>query len=164
MNKRGSSSSPGRTARLSIKLLSVLTLFLMLAGLAGPALAFNSGGTPAATGLDTIAWTGQGATKGVLDTSLCDTSNDPYGANRPYLYWIFTTDGGSATSPTLTLSGQGSGTYNADRASGSTFHFITPYYTPDPNTLSAVASFLVVDTGNPGSTEPPADRVGCGPK
>jgi hypothetical protein len=116
----------------------------------GTAIAFNSGGTPGGTGTDTIAWTGQGASNGALNTSLCDAENDPNGANQPYLLWVFTTDGGSATitgSQGLTLGGNGTGSYLPDTSTGNTFKFVTPYYTPD-SSLTATASFTVVATGS----------------
>jgi hypothetical protein len=134
------------------KFITSLAIALGIAGAAVPALvsAFNSGGSPSGTSADTIAWTGQGATNGVLNTSQCDAQNDPNGANQPYLLWVFTTDGGSATitgSQGLTLSGSGTGSFSPDTNTGNTFKFVTPYYTPDSN-LTAIASFTVTDTGN----------------
>jgi hypothetical protein len=126
----------------------------------GAALAFNSGGNPGALGANTITWTGQGADGGVLNTTQCDENN------TPYLLWILTTDGGSAKDATLNLGGTGTGNYAADTASGNTFHFTTPYVTPDSN-LTASADFTVLATGNgswnlvishgcPGVETPPA--------
>src|SRR3954452_11647708 len=69
---------------------------------AGTAFAFNSGDNPGTEGPNTITWTGQGATNGVLNTTQCDAANDPEGANQPYLLWILTTDGGSITNDTTT--------------------------------------------------------------
>jgi len=53
---------------------------------AGSAFAFDSPGMPGATGDNTITWTGQGATNGVLNTTACDAATDPNGANAPYLH------------------------------------------------------------------------------
>src|SRR5262245_23341574 len=84
---------------------------------AGTAFAFNSGNNPGQTGPNTITWTGQGATNGVLDSSQCNAANEPNGqpANTPYLLWILTTDGGSVqadnTTPVLHLGGSGNGDY-----------------------------------------------------
>jgi hypothetical protein len=133
------------------KFITSLAIALGIAG-AIPAfvMAFNSGGSPGGLGSDTIAWTGQGAANGVLNTSQCDAQNDPNGANQPYLLWVFTTDGGSATitgSQKLVLGGSGTGSYSPDTNTGNTFKFVTPYYTPDSN-LTAVASFTITDTGN----------------
>src|SRR3954449_3145797 len=119
---------------------------------AGTAFAFDSGDSPGAAGPNTITWTGQGATNGVLDTTQCDAANDPKGANQPYLLWILTTDGGSitndATTPVLHLGGTGSGDYTTTNPSAnSAAHFVTPYFTPDSN-LTANADMNVVDTGN----------------
>jgi hypothetical protein len=134
---------------------AVVTVMVLVLGSASFAFAFDSGGTPAATGPDTIAWTGHGAADGVLNTTTCEAGNptpdDP--ANTPYLHWILTTDGGSASGappaevPVLKLGGTGNGTYDADKASGSAFHFITPYFTPDGD-LTANADFNVDKTGN----------------
>lgn len=125
---------------VSLSLTALLVLGLVF-GLTTAALAFDSGGNPGTTGPNTITWTGQGASGGVLDTTQCDASN------TAYLLWILTTDGGSAHGATLTLGGSGSGTYPADTASGNTFHFLTPYFVPD-SSLTAVASFTVYTTGN----------------
>jgi hypothetical protein len=113
---------------------------VLVLGSASFAFAFDSGGTPAATGQDTIKWTGQGADGGVLNTETCDT------ANAPYLLWVFTTDGGSAQDATLHLSGSFTGDYAADTDSGNTFKFTTPYVTPDSN-LTATVDFTVNTTG-----------------
>jgi len=118
----------------------------------GSAFAFNSGDKPSGTGDDTITWTGQGATNGVLNSSQCDEQNDPNGANQPYLLWVFTTDGGSATitgtgTQQLKLGGTGSGSYEPDTNTGNTFKFVTPYFTPD-SSLTATLDFNVVTTGN----------------
>jgi hypothetical protein len=136
------------------KFITTLAVALGIIGFAVPALvsAFDSGGSPSGTGDNTIAWTGQGATNGVLNTSLCDATNDPFGANHPYLLWVLTTDGGSATitgNQGLSLGGTGSGTgpVAPDTTTGNTFKFVTPYFTPDSN-LTASATFSVVTTGN----------------
>jgi hypothetical protein len=93
-----------------------------------------------------LNWTGQGATNGVLNTSLCDANN------TQYLLWIFTTDHGSVdettSEPVLHLGGTGSGDYSTPDSHGSSFHFTTPYFTPDPATLTANVTFVVADPGN----------------
>jgi hypothetical protein len=138
---------------------------------AGTAFAFDSGGNPGTTGPSTITWTGQGAANGALDTTSCDATNDPYGANQPYLLWILTVDGGSitndASTPVLHLGGTGSGDYTtANPSNNSAAHFVTPYFTPDSN-LTAYAGMNVLTTGSggwnlvishgcPGPTAPPA--------
>jgi hypothetical protein len=123
------------------KLLAATTLVAMLVvGITGVALAFDSGGNPGTTGPNTITWTGQGTTDGALTTVECDESN------TPYLLWILTTDGGSAHDATLHLGGSGSGDY-AGTAFGNEFHFYTPYFTPD-SSLTAYADFVVDDPGN----------------
>lgn len=104
--------------------------------------AFDSGGNPGGTGANHIEWTGQGASGGVLNNEDCDNEN------TPYLLWVFTTDGGSAHDATLHLGGSGSGDYAADTSTGSTFKFMTPYYVPNPNLLTASADFTVDDPGN----------------
>src|SRR6266540_5795790 len=143
-------------ARLSLTTLLVLALALSFAGIA---LAFDSGGNPGSTGPNHIEWTGQGASGGVLNTEQCDENN------TPYLLWILTTDGGSAHDATLHLGGTGTGDFAADTDSGNTFHFVTPYFTPDSNLIES-ADFTVDTTGNgswnlvishgcPGTTTPP---------
>jgi hypothetical protein len=122
-------------------LVVVFTTFAMVAWMAGVALAFDSGGNPGGMGANSITWTGQGASGGVLNTSQCD------GSNTAYLLWVFTTDGGTAHDAVLHLGGSGTGTFNADTASGSTFKFTTPYYTPD-GSLTAYADFFVDTAGN----------------
>ena len=115
---------------------------------AGAAFAFDSPGNPGTnnTGAQTITWTGQGATGGVVDSIQCDANNDPY------LLWILTVDGGSiqndATTPTLTLGGTGSGSFNTDNPSDqSAAHFVTPYFTPDSG-LTASVAMNVLTTGS----------------
>ena len=130
--------------RIGVIATTVAAIVLISASVAG---AFDSGGKPSGTGPNTITWTGQGASDGVLNTTECDAQNDPNGANQPYLLWVFTTDGGSADSAVLHLGGTGSGTYNADTSTGNTFKFVTPYYVPD-SSLTAYASFNVDATGN----------------
>ena len=113
------------------------------------AAAYSSGDKISTTGENTLAWTGQGATPGgALKKVECDASN------TPYLLWVFETDGGSAeatpgSTPQLTLGGSGSGTYNYTFANSqnSTFHFVTPYFTPD-SSLEAVVYFYTMETGN----------------
>jgi hypothetical protein len=152
-------------------------LFIMLAlvlaiGLM-PALVFaadyQSGDNVSTLGENTMAWTGQGAdiTPGELNTVECD------GDNTPYLLWIFTYDGGTeaynGTTPHLVLN-DGMGPYYPTMASGNEFHFVTPYYTPDTSTLTAVVHFytevtgggpkggvynLVISHGCPGTPPPP---------
>jgi hypothetical protein len=117
---------------------------------AGAALAFDSGGKPSGTGDNTITWTGNGATGGVLNSEMCGAADDPYGENQPYLLWLFTTDGGTATitgSQGLHLGGTGSGDFAPDTTSGANFKFVTPYYTPDSG-LTAYVDFTVTATGN----------------
>jgi hypothetical protein len=134
---------------------AVVAAMVLVLGSASFAFAFDSGGKPGATGPDTITWTGQGADDGVLNTTTCEAGNPTPGdpANTPYLHWILTTDGGSASgvppadSPVLKLGGTGIGTYDADKASGSAFHFVTPYFTPN-GSLTADADFNVDSTGN----------------
>jgi hypothetical protein len=119
--------------------IAVIAAFALVG--AGVAFAFDSGGNPGAPGPNTITWTGQGASNGVLNTTECDANN------TPYLLWIFTTDGGSAQDATLYLGGTGSGSYAADTQSGNTFHFLTPYFVPD-GSLTAYADFTTVDAGS----------------
>jgi hypothetical protein len=120
---------------------AVLTVMALVLGAASFAFAFDSGGSPSGPGANSITWTGQGATNGVLNTTQCDASN------TPYLLWVLTTDGGSAHGAALHLSGTGSGDYAADVSSGNTFKFTTPYFTPDSN-LHATADFTVDTVGN----------------
>ncbi|KPL83841.1 hypothetical protein SE15_00935 [Thermanaerothrix daxensis] len=101
--------------------LSLALTLMLLAGYVGAALAFDSGGTPEATGPDTITWTGQGTQNGRLEDVKCSSDY------TPYLHWILTTDGGSADSATLYLGGTGSGTYSGSNTGGA-FHFETPYF------------------------------------
>lgn len=144
-----------RTALRRATTVVASTTVLVMVG-AGAAMAFPSGGNPQGyPGDNTVQWTGNGAHDGVLDTTLCPGE----GGGQPYLLWIFTTDGGSVVpgTPTLTLSGSGSGTYQTDDPSAdSSAHFVTPYYTPDPAQLHASVSFTIgtdaktglPDTGN----------------
>jgi hypothetical protein len=105
-----------------------------------------------AAGANILAWTGQGADGGVLNTNLCDAGNTPDGSeDTPYLHWIFNTDGGSATAtpgttPQLHLSGSLSGVFDYSADTGGAFHFFTPYITPD-NNLLAYVDFNTLTTG-----------------
>jgi hypothetical protein len=127
-------------------LITGLVVLILLVGITGVALAFNSGGKPADTGSDTITWTGQGASGDVLGTTECDANN------TPYLLWILTVDGGSitndTTTPTLHLGGTGSGDFQTSNPSdNSAAHFVTPYFTPD-SSLTAYADINILTTGN----------------
>lgn len=125
---------------------------------AGVALAFPSGNNPGRTGPNDIEWTGQGADSvSPNGTGACSASQEPNGqpANTPYLYWVFTTDGGSVSVqptdppplPVLNLGGSGSGIYNFDSSSSSnSVKFITPYF--DLGSLTASANFNVLTPGN----------------
>lgn len=123
----------------------VVTLLLAATGLA---FAINSGENPGGVGPNSMSWTGQGADNGVLQEQQCDASQTPSGAaDEPYLYWVMTTDGGSATDAVLNLSGAGSGsTVGSANAANSQWRFVTPYFTPD-DSLGASATFTVVDPG-----------------
>jgi hypothetical protein len=129
--------------------IAVVTVMVLVLGTASFAFAFDSGGTPAATGPDIVTWTGHGATNGQLNTTLCDagnpTPNDP--ANTPYLLWVLTTDGGSASGATLHLTGSTVGDYPASKYAGNQIQFTTPYVTPD-SSLKATADFTVDSPGN----------------
>ncbi len=117
---------------------------------------YNSPSAIGDTGSNTLVWTGQGATNGVVTTSLCDASNTPDGQpNTPYLLWVFDTDGGgasdTATTPTLALTG--SLTQSRDMAdaftdpdTGKNFKAFTDYVTPDSNLFGSVA-FTTMTTG-----------------
>jgi hypothetical protein len=126
----------------------ILAMVVATALVAAPVLAadYQSGDKVTTTGENTLAWTGQGATGGELNTVECDESN------TGYLLWIFTYDGGdqayNGTTPYLVLGGTGSGTYYPTMASGNEFHFVTPYYVPDNSTLTAVVDFYTFSTGN----------------
>ncbi|HEY5435364.1 MAG TPA: hypothetical protein VIK13_09020 [Candidatus Limnocylindrales bacterium] len=136
-----------KTAKRLVALLAAMGLLATTAGLALAA-DYNSPSKIGATGANTLAWTGQGASNGVLNTELCGSKDTPDGKlNTAYLLWIFTTDAGSAENATLYLGGTGSGTYTADKTAGSTFHFFTPYVTPD-SSLTAYVSFDTTDTGS----------------
>jgi hypothetical protein len=100
------------------------------------------------TGAHTMWWTGQGATGGELNTEQCDGDLPP-GVNPgdPYLLWIFSYDNGEvAGTPTLSLSGTGSGTFTPFKQAGHEFHFVTGYYTPN-SSLGACVDFVASDTG-----------------
>jgi hypothetical protein len=140
---------------------------------AGVALAaeFDSGTNPGATGAQTIVWTGNGATNGVVDSIQCpspDTVPDGIDPNS-YLHWIVTTDGGSAgDTATLHLSGSGSGDYPATKASGGALHFFTPYFTPDSSLIAKADLNVITTGGGPWNlnishgctgTKPPADDL-----
>jgi len=129
--------------------LSILLVVMLLIGVTGVALAFDSGNNPGATGDTTITWTGQGADKGVLNSNICPADATlPDGIDpNSYLHWILTTDGGSAdTNATLHLGGTGSGDYVTAKDSGGAFHFYTPYFVPDGG-LKAYADITVLTTG-----------------
>jgi hypothetical protein len=130
--------------------IAVLAAMVLVLGSASFAFAFDSGGNPSNfPGDNSVTWTGQGAANGVLNTTLCDAANTPdHNANTPYLLWIFTTDGGSATNPALHLGGSGLGTYTPNTNSGNTFHFVTPYFTPDNSLTANVDGFTVGTPGN----------------
>ena len=140
-----------------LKTTAFIGVFALVLGLAGAAQAFDAGGTPVGTGPDTITWTGNGATGGVVDTMQCgDDAKFPDGVDvgpNFYLHWVFTTDGGSASGANLHLGTTAGGNQLGDFAPGpplesKTFHFYTPYFTPDTTTLFAYADFTVDDTGN----------------
>lgn len=117
----------------------------------------SASASPTVCSGNTCTWHGQGATNGSVDTVQCDANN------TPYLLWIFTVGGGGNTvsSATLTLGGTGSGSYVGTKM-GNEFHFTTPYFTPDPSTLTASVAFvgslgrgtanLVISHGCPGET------------
>ena len=128
--------------------LTGLLVLMLLVGFTGMALAFDSGEKPGDIGSNTITWTGQGASNGELDETICpSTDTVPAGIDPgSYLHWIFTTDGGSAENAVLHLGGSGSGDYTGT-ATGGAFHFFTPYFVPDSN-LTAYATFDVITTGN----------------
>lgn len=122
---------------------------------AGAAFAFDSPGAPPGTGDQTITWTGQGSTGSAPGTVLCDAGNEPTGvANQPYMLWILTTDHGTiqndSTTPTLTLGGSGSGSFQTSNPSdNSEAHFVTPYFTPDASLQASVdMNVLTLDRGN----------------
>jgi hypothetical protein len=159
-----------------IKRLPLLAAMLVALGTtASVALAFDSGGNPGDfPGDNTVQWTGQGANQvpGQLNTVQCE-ENLPEGINPndPYLLWVFTTDGGSASGATLHLgTSDGAndlGDFAADTSTGNTFKFVTPYYTPDTSTLFAYVDFtvgttgsgswnLVISHGCPGDNRPPS--------
>jgi hypothetical protein len=136
-----------RKLPLFAALLTAMAIAALVAGSA--ALAFDSGGNPSDyPGDNTVQWTGQGASGGKLNTEQCDESN------TPYLLWVFTTDGGSASDAKLHLGttdgGNELGDFSADTNTGNTFKFVTPYYTPDPSTLFAYVDFTVITNGNGG--------------
>lgn len=105
----------------------------------------------AAAGEANVAWEGNGATDGVLNTEQCD------GENTPYLYWVFHPGGNATVSDvTLHLGGTGSGdfpmTQSAEDNDNGAFKATTPYYTPDPSELEAWVTWASgeLGTGNPG--------------
>jgi len=135
----------------------ILAMVLATALVAGPLLAadYQSGDKVTTTGENTLAWTGQGATNGVLNDMQCGgEEGDCYVApGDDYLLWIFTYDGGEqvfdlGVTPYLVLGGTGSGTHYPCKSGGNEFHFVTPYYTPDNSTLTAVVYFCTIKTGN----------------
>ena len=131
-------------------IITIALVLLMLLSFTGLALAFDSGGNPGVKGPNTIEWTGQGADDdGVLDTEYCPSPDAvPDGIDpNSYLLWIFTTDGGEATAGQIHLGGSGSGEYAWATNPGGSFHFFTPYFTPDSN-LTAYVDFNVADPGN----------------
>lgn len=136
----------------------LVAVFFMIAALAmttyGVVLAasYNSPSQIAGTGPNTLNWTGQGATNGVLNSTQCDASQTPSGiANEAYLHWIFTDDGGRTTDdndePTLILGGSAPATSVENVVGLGGFHFNTLYYTPDSN-LTAYVDFNTIKTGN----------------
>jgi len=131
------------------KLLFLIMALVLVVGLVVPAALADTYYSPdnvTTTGPNTLVWTGQGATNGELKTVICDPTNYPDG----YLLWILTTDGGAASAdpePYLVLNGDTDNPYYATQH-GASFHFITPYFTPDPATLTAVAYFNTTSTGN----------------
>ena len=136
----------GKLFKICVTLMLALGLVIAFNGVV---LAFDSGDTPGTAGPNTIAWTGQGATNGDLNEKICPSAETlPQGIDpESYLHWIFTTDGGSALAGNLTLSGSGSGTYSVAKETRGTFHYYTPYYTPDAS-LKAEAAFDVIEPGS----------------
>jgi hypothetical protein len=144
----------GKTRRKALRRLVTVvtsTIAIVLAS-ASAAFAFDSPGKPPATGDQTITWTGQGATNGVLNTSLCSAADDPFGENQPYLLWILDTDHGSVTTgpttPDLHLSGSAPAMdyFQSAPFTSNNVHIVTPYYTPD-SSLLANASMNITDVG-----------------
>ena len=124
---------------------------LFVTGLVGfgvkAAFAATSHVSPNAVEADTttLYWSGQGAPV----NQQCGGSADPgaggyqNGATATsYMLWIFTTDGGAASTPTLTINGTTYG--NAFGTSTSTWQIVTPYI--DPSTITPA------DPGNQSST------------
>jgi len=142
------------------KIFFIMLAVVLALAVATPLLAadYKSGDKVEATGENTLAWTGQGATDGVLNETQCEgegsEGDDCYvPPGDDYLLWIFTYDGGEqvftpAVTPYLVLGGSGSGTYYPCTAVGNNFHFVTPYYAPDNSTLTAVVYFNTIKTGN----------------
>ena len=126
---------------------SVFALIAVVAAvtvvLGSTAFVFVLGGNPGALGQHHRV-DGSRRDGGVLGTTICGPDN------APYLLWIFTTDGGSATisgTQGLHLGGTRTGDYAPDTDHGNTFHFTTPYFTPN-GSLTATADFTATDTGN----------------
>src|SRR5262249_37176348 len=132
---------------------------------AGVALAFPSGENPTdpgngpALGPNHIEWTGNGSDAvSPSGSGDCTNSNQPGAPNQPYLYWVFSPDGGSVTAdtanpsnplnPVIHLSGTGSGDYPFSLDPSKAIKFITPYFTPDPSKLFASVTMNILSDGN----------------
>jgi hypothetical protein len=110
---------------------------------------YYSPGTISTTGLNTLEWTGQGVTDGVLNDLVCSEDN------TPYLLWVFTFDGATLSgTPTLTVNGveQPAGTQQ-----GNNYHFVTDFFAL--GTLAAYVTFNVTDLPTHGPNNPPSAEM-----
>jgi hypothetical protein len=150
-------STRWRALQRSATVVAGITAFTLVS--AGAALAFDSGGNPGGTGPNTITWTGNGQTNGVLNSdggSYCQAKasggEDPFGDNVPYLLWVLQTGGGSVSltdpPPTLHTSGSLVNVWAfVDPSNTKQVKFTTNYVTPDPNQLQAFVDMNVTNTG-----------------
>lgn len=133
------------------KLLQLAVLLLLAGAIAGAAIAdsYNSPSKVTTLGSNTLVWTGQGTTGGVLNTVLCGDQADAQAPDpNNYLLWIFGFDAATLNdppAPTLHLGGSGSGDYTGT-AFGNEYHIFTPFFSL--SSLTANVSFDVATLGS----------------
>jgi hypothetical protein len=135
--------------RMKTKIKKILSMLLASLITIGVASALTSPAIITTLGSNTVDWSGQGVTNGLLDNVDCSAGAAGPGtpANTPYLYWVMTYDGNTLNpvQSTLVLGGTGSGTFTMVPASPSLA--ATTGFFPLSG-LTASATFNVVALGS----------------